>query len=166
MTGKLEIPKKKPNYFSIYSKNEKKFVEIKYLTQQEIADGWIQNIHSKNKKLINHFSVTLAFLPDNLWKYLKKVIKNDEEYYKTIKNGLTKYNIIETNQDDIMIKLYNEIHKDSPNKILIEEFINELDSSQYSSWLVMRSRHYLQHNVLYFPNEINDIEDIDVTRFL
>ena len=50
--------------------------EIKYLNQQELADGWNQVISSRsNKKLINHFSLTLAFLPEKYWKSIKKIKK-------------------------------------------------------------------------------------------
>ena len=165
--NKVDIPKKKPNYFCVYNKNKQKYEEIKYLNQQELADGWNQVISSRsNKKLINHFSLTLAFLPEKYWKSIKKIKKNGEEIYKLIKDGLTTYTIIETNQDHIMINLFNELKKSCPDKILIEEYLNELDQSQHTSWLVLRSKNYIKNGILFDQHYVSELEDIDVTRFL
>jgi hypothetical protein len=167
MTNKNDLPKKKPNYYCIYDKTEKKFKEIKYLSQQELAEGWEQIIpQCNNKKLINHFSVTLAFLPEKFWYKLKRVVIKGEENYKIIKDGLTYYTIIETNQDDTMKKLFIELKNPCPNKSCIEEYINELDPSQHVSWLVLRAKHFLNNNILYYPNYIENFEEIDITRFL
>ena len=153
MTARVEIPKKKPNNFNIYDKQSNKFTEVKYLSQQELAEGWEQNIPSYNeKRLINHFSVTLAFLPEKFWYKLRK---DNEGNYKVIKDGVTRYTIIETNQDNIMIELFNEINKIIPNHNFISKNIEELDLSQHYSWLVLRCKHLLKYNVSYF-NHIND----------
>lgn len=158
-TNKIEIPKRKPNHFFVYNKKENKYDEIKYISQKELADGFRQvipnitinkkkelNINNKRKHLINHFSVTLCFLPEYLWLYLKY----NGESYKTIRDGLTLYTIVETNQDDIMKQLFNEMSKLCPDKLVVEYLVNELDESQHSSWLVIRSNHWLQTGKLYF----------------
>lgn len=136
---------KKPNYF-----NTSNNIEVKYLTQLEYADGWMQKIpkYSK-KKVINHFNVTLAYLPPHLWNKLRRIQKNNEEVYKVIVDGITLYNITETNQDHIMFLLYYEINKINPNINILKDLVNELDTSLYSSWLVIKSKYYI--NNLHFP---------------
>jgi hypothetical protein len=136
---------KKPNYF--ITSNQ---LEVKYLTQQEISEGWIQKLPNfSKKKPINHFNVTLAYLPPHLWNKLKKINKNGEETFKTIVDGISIYNITETNQDDSMFLLYYEITKINPNIDILNNLIEKLDNSLYSSWLVLRSKYYI--NNLHFP---------------
>ena len=155
MSSKAEIPPKKLNYFYVFNNDDKKYNEVKYLTQQELADGWSQKVPTyNNKKLINHFSVTLAFLPEPLWKLLNTNFKNVNETYQIINSGMTKYTIIETNQDDTMKQLYNEIHKNSCNTLYLQNLINELDTSQHISWLVLRANHIITHNRPYFNHNI------------
>jgi hypothetical protein len=158
MTTMVEIPKKKPNFFYILDKKKNQYNEIKYLSQNELADGWNQLMpHKYNDKLINNFSVTLAFLPEYFWSKLKKIKSGNEESYKVIIDGITKYTIIETNQDTIMIDLFNEIRLNNPNIDLLKKYINELDTSQHSSWLVLRSKYYIIHNKKYNEYFIKDI---------
>ena len=76
MSLKVEIPKKKPNHFIVY-KQDNTFEEVKYLTQNELAEGWEQVVpHYGEKKLINHFSLTLAYLPEKFWSKLRKDSKS------------------------------------------------------------------------------------------
>ena len=150
MTSKIEIPRKKPNHFYVLDRSKGEYVEVKYLSQNELAEGWQQVIPKySEKKLINHFSVTLAFLPEQFWKKLRKVRTNTEESYKVIIDGITRYTIIETNQDDIMINLFNELSSNCPCVNKLKYYINELDVSQHSSWLVIRARHFINHKKLY-----------------
>lgn len=137
MTVQLE-KSNKPNHFNVYDKIENKIKEVKYLDQKELADGWQQVIPNyKNEKLFNYFNVTLAFLPEKLWPQLKK--------YKVIKDGMTRYTIIETNQDEIMKNLFNEIKKYKYNTDVINNCINNLNASQYSSWLVIKANKLLNN---------------------
>lgn len=150
MLMKVELQKKKPNYFYFFDKKTHEYNEVKYLTQHELADGWQQVVSPvREKKLVNHFSVTLAFLPEHLWKRLKKVNSGGEMTYKIINNKITRYTIIETNQDETMINLFNELSGVSPNISLLNKHINDLDVSQHSSWLVLRAKHYMNHRTLY-----------------
>jgi hypothetical protein len=155
MTSKVEIPKKKPYHFYVFDKKKSEYNEIKYLTQNELAEGWVQVISQNgNSKLINHFSVTLAFLPEPLWKRLRP----NSSGYKVIVDGLTRYTIIETNQDDTMVNLFNEITSRSPNVLTLQKLINELDVSQHTSWLVLRSRYFINHGVKYKQYEVLSTE--------
>jgi hypothetical protein len=140
---KTEPNKRKKDYFTIYNNETKTSEEVKFLSQIELAEGWRQNIPSSSKKYIVHFNVTLAFLPEHLWFKLKKINKNGEESYKMIKDGLTRYTIDETNQDELMINLFREINKLHPNKKILQENIDSLDENQYTSWLVIRCKHYI-----------------------
>jgi len=166
MSTKVEIPKKRPNYFNVYDKYNSKFNEVKYLSQQELADGWEQVIPDyKDKRLHNYLNVTLAFLPEKFWFNLKKKYNNGEESYKVIHDGLTKYTIIESNQDELMISLFKEIHKINPNKKLIQSYIDNIDSSQYTSWLILRAKHIIEHSLPYYPNLITEL-NIDNIRLI
>lgn len=130
---KYDIPKCKANYFYVFNHNTCKFNEIKYLSQSELADGWEQVYpKNKNRKLINKLNVTLAFLPKKYWSW--------NNLHKIIKDGITHYTLIETNQDDIMKNLFNEIYSHRPNTDLITQYINELDESQHNSWLVLQAK--------------------------
>ena len=53
-----------------------------------------------------------------------------------------------------MFHLYNEMLKQVPDKMVIEHLINELDESQYSSWLVIRSNNYLKNGTKYKHNYV------------
>ena len=137
---------KKKHFFNVYNIELQKYEQVNYLTQNDLAEGWIQILPKNSKKNINHFNVTLAFLPEHLWYKLHKYTKNGEDIYKVIKDGVTRYTIDESNQDFIMINLFNEIHKIKPSCELIKNYINQLDESQYNSWLVIRANNYLFHN--------------------
>jgi hypothetical protein len=159
--ARVEIPKRKQNFFFVYDRLNNKYNEVKYLSQTELSDGYRQ-ITPKNKikKLINHFSITLCFLPEYLWCKLKKETKNNEETYKPIKDGITVYSIVETNQDDVMIGLFKELSKVAPDKLVLNCYINELDDTQYNSWLVLRAKNYINYNYKVKPNEITEFNDI------
>jgi hypothetical protein len=150
MTLKVEIPKKKPNHFYVLNKQKNEYTEVKYLNQSELAEGWKQKVPNRGiKKMINHFSVTLAFLPEQFWVKLKKIKIDNDESYKVIIDGITRYTITETNQDNIMINLFKELSYYQPNIELLNKYINELDLSQHISWLVIRAKHYIKYNTLY-----------------
>jgi len=143
---------RKPNHFCVFDKKSGEYTEIKYLSQHELSEGWQQVIPNSNKKkLMNHFSVTLAYLPEQYWKRIEK--KNN----KIIINGITKYTIIETNQDEFMIKLFNELSLLNPNVEILEKCLANLDNSQHSSWLVIRAKYYIKHGRKYDINYITEI---------
>jgi hypothetical protein len=163
MSRKIEIPKQKLNFFNTYNRIENRYDEIKYLNQHELAEGWIQIIPSNsNKQLSVSFSITLAFLPSECWCKLSKCVINNELVYREFKNGLTKYKIIETNQDDIMIKLYEELCNVKPYIKILKNCIEELDNSQYSSWLVIQARYYINHGVFYNSSPIEFKENMSM----
>lgn len=172
MSGKIEIPKKKLNFFNSYNRLENKYDEIKYLNQQDLSEGWIQITPLfGDKRLINSFNITLAFLPNNYWSKLSKQFIDNEEVFVEIKHGLTRYRIIETNQDDIMVKLYEELNNKRPYIKILKSCIDELDNSQYSSWLVLSARYYIKYGVFYntcivnkLKHEIDTEVDIEIRR--
>ena len=79
---------------------------------------------------------------------------NGETTYKVIIDGMTRYTIIETNQDDIMVNLYNELLKRFPNVELLNQYINDLDGSQHVSWLVLRAKNYIANGTLYNSHHV------------
>jgi hypothetical protein len=159
MTVDGNLPKRKPNHFYFYNKNMKKYEDVKYISQNDLAEGYKQVIPSySNKKLINHFSITLCYLPDYLWKYLKK----EGETYKIIKDGLTRYSIVETNQDELMVNLFNEIKKSNPNVEKLSLLVNEIDESQHNSWLILRAKYYVKRGHFPKSSPISSIDNIEL----
>jgi hypothetical protein len=158
--------KRKRDYFSVYNKETQTTEEVKYLSQHELAEGWQQIIPKNGKKNINHFNVTLAYLPENLWSKLRKQNKNGDDVYKVIKDGNTRYTIDESNQDEYMIKLFNEINKINPNKNILKENIELLDENQYTSWLVIRVNSYLKSNIrLNKSSDVIDIINVKINNY-
>lgn len=154
VVNKQDRPKRKPNHFFIYNKKEQKIEEVKYLSQKELSEGWRQVMpRMHNRKLLNNFSITLCFLPDYLWSSLYK-LKNNEGDYIINDGARTRYTIIETNQDDIMINLYNELKKLHPDNETLLSYINELDESQHNSWLVLRAKTFIKHGYFCKPHYI------------
>jgi hypothetical protein len=88
-----------------------------------------------------------------LWSKLRYVNDN----YKSIKDGTTIYSIVETNQDSIMIQLHDEIKKSRPDKMVLDYLIKELDETQYTSWLVIRSNYYLKNNKHYESDPVTEL---------
>jgi hypothetical protein len=164
---KIDLPKRKTNYFYIYDKNNKNYVDVKYICQNTLAEGYIQVMPKiAPKKLINHFSITLAFLPDHLWCKLKEKYKNKEnkennedDKYRIIKDGITRYSIVETNQDDMMFTLYDEIHKINPKNEILQFCVDNLDVSQHSSWLIIRTKHYIKTGILFSQENISTFNE-------
>ncbi len=152
--NKQDRPKRKPNHFYIYNKFENKLEEVKYLSQKDLSEGWRQVMpRMNNKKLLNNFSITLCFLPDYLWSSLYKLKNKDGDYI--INDGArTRYTIIETNQDEIMINLYNELKKQFPDVETLSAYINDLDESQHNSWLVLRAKTFIKHGYFCKPHYI------------
>ena len=165
MNSKVEIPKRKPNYFYVYNKKENKYDDVKYLSQTCLAEGYIQIMpNACIKKLINHFSITLSFLPEHLWCKLKKNTKIEDETYKVIKDGITRYSIVETNQDEIMINLFNELHNRVPSSEKIKYYIDELDETQHNSWLVIRAKYFLKNNHFYKSDPVTSFPEIKLRQ--
>ena len=158
MVNKLEIPKKKLNFFCIFNKKEKSYSEVKYLNQHELSEGWKQIVPTyTDKRLLNYLNVTLCFLPEHLWSKIRKDSNNSEYTFRKIKEGVSRYTILETNQDTIMEKLYREVNRRNPNKTILNECIDNLDNNQYNSWLVIRARHIINHTVPYFQENITEM---------
>jgi hypothetical protein len=143
-TTTQQLPSKKFNHFTVIDKETNNKINVPYLTQNELSEYWIQIMpRHKKKSDFNHFNITLAYLPEHLWYKLRKNHKSINDNYKSIEDGITKYTINETNQDELMISLFKEIHRYCPRVEVIKNLIDELDDSLYSSWLVLRARTYL-----------------------
>jgi len=139
--------KRKKDHFYVYDRRKNVSTEVNYLSQHELAEGWQQNIPRRyfiEKKLVSyhHFSVSLAYLPDHLWPKLRRNRKTNQ--YETIKYGVARYTVTKTEQDDIIIRLYNEIHQYRPDINILQECINLLEQSQPRSWLVVRANNYIK----------------------
>lgn len=144
------------NIDTIKNKN-KLFDNIKFLTQHELSEGWTQKKKNINHKFKNNKNITLAYLPEIYWKSLIKTVINNVEQYNIINAGTIYYTIVETNQDVFMELLYEELNEITPNKLLIEHYVNQIDSSLHTSWLILRAKHYIKYNVIYFTKNVHNI---------
>ena len=118
---------------------------VKPLNQEELADGWLQ-VLKKNKKLIHHFNIFLSQLPMNLWGKVQRTFsksKDDNDYYKKIKNKNYHYTIKHTPQDELIFKLYQNILSKTPNLETINELYKDLEEKRVKGWVMIRA-----HNLL------------------
>jgi hypothetical protein len=117
---------------------------VKPLTQEEIADGWIQVLRNK-KKVIHHFSIYLSQLPLNLWARVKKTYTNDNsnDYYKKIKDHNYHYSIKFTTNDENILKLYKNIMSITPDLIVINELYKGLDENRVKGWVMIKAKNMI-----------------------
>ena len=125
--------------------NDKKIILIegivKPLTQEELADGWLQVLRGQGKNTIHHFSIYLSQLPMNLWSKVKRTytFDQDKDYYKKIKINNYHYTIKYTTNDETLFKLYRNIMSKTPNLEIINELYRELDENRVKGWIMICS---------------------------
>jgi len=128
-----------------FKDSEMKSVVCKPLTQKDYADGWQYVLPKPSKKHpIHHFSVTLANLPPHLWVDL---LENYEETgvifsRNKFKDNIYHYTVSESENDDVLVKLYYELKKYNPDTVLVKNYLDEL-GDETSGWLVMRAKKFL-----------------------
>lgn len=128
-----------------FKETDKKSVVCKPLSQKDYADDWQSVLPNPCKKQpIHHFSVTLANLPPHLW---VDILENYEEtsqlFTKTkFKDNIYHYTVSESDSDDVLVKLYYELKKYNPDKILVKNYLDELGDDS-SGWLVIRAKKFL-----------------------
>lgn len=123
-----------------YNDETTKDVLIKPLSQEELADGWLQ-VKKVNKKNIHHFSIYLSQLPMNLWNKIRRTYTLDEnkEYYNKIKNGNYHYTIKKSINDDKIFELYKSIISKTPNYNSINNLYKELNENRVKGWIMIRA---------------------------
>lgn len=142
---------------------------ISPLTQDEIADGWQLVLPGANKKKpLHNFSIYLSQLPHHLWhklkhetfygdddKYIYKVLDEKtgqevervgyksmsiyEDKYAIITDKIYSYYIKHSKHDKKVVKLYEEIMKDVPNKDVVRSLYNHLDKQRIKGWIMTRA---------------------------
>ena len=136
--GKFKVKIKK----SDGNKYEEEFTKI---SQEELADDWIQVLPRKNKiKEIHHFSISLAELPHHLWKYLNltSLFDNNDKNIITINDKIFKYTIQKSEHNIIIYNLYLELKFNSnTNKIL--ELYNYCKNNKIYGWVTIKAKKYL-----------------------
>lgn len=139
------------HYKVIHSKEE---VEIKPISQEEMAEGWqavLPTLNSGNP--IHHWSVTLAQLPPRLWSKYRIDYEGNNAFCPVIKNNIYYYSINKTSHDDNLILLYKELAKglSSDNNVIKEllsklEFNADATKSNISGWLIIRAKKFLKND--------------------
>ena len=115
-------------------------VLCKPLTQSDYADGWQYVLPKRTKNSdLHNWNVSLAQLPPHLWKKFRTYYNDDgKECYRKINDGIYVYNVVRTDYDDMMCKLYQHLQKVNPDKNMIRNLINELKDN-VSGWLLLRA---------------------------
>jgi hypothetical protein len=142
--GEYKIIMKKINNDNVISFEE---CLVKPLTQEELADGWIQVLSKKNKT-IHHFSIYLSQLPLNLFSKIKRTYTTDKnkEFYNTIKNGNYHYTIKYSKHDDTIFKLHKYVMSSSPNLNKINELYKFLDENRVKGCIMIKSKNLIQNS--------------------
>ena len=126
--------------------NEKKITLIegivKPLTQEELADGWLQVLYGQKKNMIHHFSIYLSQLPMNLWSKAKRTYTSDKnkDYYKKIKISNYHYTIKYSSNDELIFELYKNVMSRTHDLNKIKELYKKLDENRVKGWLMIRAR--------------------------
>jgi len=125
---------------------------VKPLSQEELAEGWIQNVRNPDSKIINEkkirlyntFNINLAQLPKNLWHKIKPIYKENALEYYVVKYKRFKY-IIELTQFDNEIKtLYNLITNYNYNKKdQLQDLVDNLESNDIYGWIIIQGKKLL-----------------------
>jgi hypothetical protein len=141
--GEYKIMMKQINRDNVISLHE---YIVKPLTQEELADGWIQ-VLSKRKNIIHHFSIYISQLPLTLWTKIKRTYTTDKnkDYYKTIKNGSYHYTIKYSKHDEEIFKLYKHIMCRQHNLNKIRDLYKFLDENRVKGCVMIKAKNMIQN---------------------
>lgn len=114
------------------------------LTQEELADGWKMVLPrpSKNRP-VHHYSISLSYLPEHLWKYLKLYTNADGvTQYRVLKDKVYHYSVKHTPYDYLLLNLYKAVTNKTTNHKRIRDLLNYTDLQNYkhNGWLMIRAR--------------------------
>jgi hypothetical protein len=127
--------------------NDKKIVlvdsVVKPLSQEELADGWLQ-VSNQKYNTIHHCSIYLSQLPMNLWNRIKRTYstQKNSDYYKKIKNNNYHYTIKYSSSDELILELYKYVMCNNLDKT--RELYKKLDENRVKGWLMIRARNMIQ----------------------
>lgn len=112
---------------------------LSFLSQEDIAEGW--NIYIKKKKYKNlmETNIYLSQLPPQLWSKI-----NNNTY---VIDRIFKYNLIKTEHDDKVLKLYEEIMHKYKNIKLINELYKYCSSINISGWIMIKTKQILNKDI-------------------
>ena len=107
--------------------DEKVNIVIDPLTQNDLADDWRLVLPKRHKTSTrHHFNIFLAQLPFYLW---DKLFKENNEYYREIKDNIYYYSVKVSDTDHLVFRLYDLLHTQD-YRVHLDE-INKLYSSLY-----------------------------------
>ena len=115
---------------------------VKPLTQEELADGWLQVLYNQKKEMVHHFSIYLSQLPMNLWSKVRRTHTTDKnkDYYQKIKNSNYHYTIKYSSNDELILELYKNVMSKTSDLNKIRRLYKELDENRVKGWLMIRAR--------------------------
>jgi len=135
---KLGLIKYKMPVYDNYKKIYNYECELQPLSQDELAEGWIQKTPTRTiDKIYHHFSIKLTELSPNLWNKLK--YNKDNDCYD-VKDGIYEYSIVKSEFDNDIFELYKEIFLLTPNFNKIKEIYELLKHNDYNGWLLLKAK--------------------------
>lgn len=141
---KVQVRKGTVNLYEFKLENLDEII-CKPPTQEDLADGWRQNLpKSAKNQPIHHWSVTLAQLPPYLWYMYKKDFQDNKEVNPIIKDGIYYYSVNQTKYDNDLKSLYQELMKGYyADKNEIKMLLDKLDN-QVNGWLIIRAKKFMK----------------------
>jgi hypothetical protein len=135
-------------------KNGENNLIINPLSNDELAENWQLKLPNKFKhKQTYHFSIYLSELPPYLWekffnniKSKNNVIIDNKIFYPIINDNIYTYSIKQTQYDDDVINLYNEIIKIEYNINNINKLYNNLKHLNMKGWINIKTKQILNIN--------------------
>ena len=123
--------------------------EFDKLSQDDLAEGWIQVLPRKHKNNeMYHFIISLAELPHYLWKYLDLYLlfnenNSDDENCITITDKIYTYSIQKSEHNILIYNLYSELTCRYKNNNKLLELYNNCKKNKIHGWIMLRTKKYL-----------------------
>jgi hypothetical protein len=116
---------------------------IEPLSQNDMADDWQLVLPTTKKNSTkHHFNIYLSQLPKHLWNRLEK---ENNEYYKTIKDNIYNYSVKISDTDNYMFRLFNilntvdyRVHYDE-----IKELYSLLYKMNVRGWIMIKTKNLI-----------------------
>ena len=128
------------------TKNNKELFEFEKLSQNELAEGWIQKLPKKSKhQPVHHFNISLAELPPYLFKYISiySLLNNNIEFIN-IKNKIFLYSIEKSDHNLMIYNLYLQLNNKYKNNNKILELYNYCKDNDIYGWIMIKTKEYLE----------------------
>lgn len=132
----------------------KQELEISKLSQEELADDWMQVLPRKKSQQIHHFNISLAELPQHLWNNInvrssQYIDENNinlyTDNYYIVTDKIFIYSINRTIHDKYIYELYKELNNKYTNKNKIYDLYKYCIINRLYGWIILKAEKYLSN---------------------